>query len=99
MSRRRPSASALRLAVLAFFIFLVLFIYSSLNLTHVDLGYRQHALLQEEARLRREIDSLRARRAGLLSLERIERIAIRELGYQYPEAGQIIKVVEAPDER
>lgn len=99
MSRLRPSRSAVRLAVLAFFIFLVLFIYSSLNLTTVDLGYRQHGLLREESRLRREIDALRARRAALLSLERIERVAREELGYQYPEPGQIIKVVEAAHER
>ena len=87
MNSRQRSRSAIRLAVLAFFIFLVLFIYSSMNLMNVDLGYRQHELLLAEGRLRLEIDSLLARRAGLLSLERIERIAREELGYQYPEAG------------
>ncbi len=99
MNAGKRSRSALRLAVLAFFIFLVLFTYSSLNLMNVDLGYRQHELLRAEARLRLEIDALRARRAGLLSLERTERIARQELGYQYPEAGQIIKVVETVHER
>lgn len=99
MSRRDRTRSALRLAVLAFFIFLVLFTYSSLNLMNVDLGYRQHELLRAEARLRLEIDSLLAQRAGLLSLERTERIAREELGYQYPQPGQIIKVVERADER
>lgn len=94
MSGVNRSRSALRLAVLAFFIFLVLFIYSSLNLMNVDLGYRQHELLLAESRLRQEIDSLRALRAGLLSLERAERVAREELGYQYPQAGQIVKVVE-----
>lgn len=99
MNRRNRSRSALRLAVLAFFIFLVLFIYSSLNLVNVDLGYRQHELLLAEGRLRLEIDSLLARKAGLLSLERAERIAREELGYQYPQAGQIVKVVEQGHER
>jgi cell division protein FtsL len=94
MSRRDRSRSTLRLAVLAFFIFLVLFIYSSLNLMNVDLGYRQHELLLAEGRLRQEIDSLLASKAGLLSLERAERVAREELGYQYPQAGQIVKVVE-----
>ena len=61
--------------MLAFFIFLVLFIYSSLNLKNVDLGYRQHELLLAEERLRQEIDSLQARKAGLLNLERMERVA------------------------
>jgi cell division protein FtsL len=93
------SRGALRLAVLAFFIFVVLFIYSSMNLKNVDLGYRQHELLLTEKRLRQEIDSLQARKAGLLNLERMERVAIEELGYQYPQAGQIIKVVDNGSER
>jgi cell division protein FtsL len=84
----------IRLAVLAFFIFIVLFIYSGLNLQNVDLGYRQHELLLAEKKLRLEIDSLLAQRAELLSLERMEKVAREQLGYQYPEAGQIIKVVE-----
>ncbi|MCU0237234.1 MAG: hypothetical protein MUC72_09150 [Acidobacteria bacterium] len=99
MNGRRRSRSALRLAVLAFFIFLVLFVYSSMNLMNVDLGYRQHELLLAEGRLKLEIDTLLARKAGLLSLERTERVAREELGYQYPEPGQIVKVVEKGDER
>lgn len=88
-----------RLAVLAFFIFLVLFIYSSLNLKNVDLGYRQHELLLAEKQLRQEIDSLLASKAGLLNLERMERIAMQELGYQYPQDGQIIRIAENGHER
>ena len=99
MKRRKKDRGGRRLAVLAFFIFLVLFIYSSLNLKNVDLGYRQHELLIAESRLRLEIDSLRARKAGLLNLERMEKIAREELDYQYPEADQIIRVVEGADER
>jgi cell division protein FtsL len=99
MKGRNRSRSTLRLAVLAFFIFLVLFIYSSLNLMNVDLGYRQHELLLAEGQLRQEIDSLLARKAGLLSLERAEQVAREELGYQYPQAGQIVKVVEQGHER
>jgi cell division protein FtsL len=99
MKRRERSRADFRLFVLAFFIFLVLFIYSSMNLKNVDLGYRQHELLRTESRLRLEIDSLQAEKAGLLNLERMERIAREELGYQYPEPGQIIKVVEGADER
>ena len=94
MNSNGRSRVDLRLAILAFFIFFVLFIYSSLNLKNVDLGYRQHELLLVEKKLRLEIDSLQARRAGLLNLERMEKIAMEKLGPQYPEAGQIIKVVE-----
>ncbi len=99
MKLRERSRTGLRLAVLAFFIFLVLLVYSSLNLKNVDLGYRQHELIMAESRLRLEIDSLQAQKAGLLSLERMEKVAREQLGYQYPEAGQIIKVVERAHER
>jgi cell division protein FtsL len=97
--RKDRSRSDHRLVVLAFFIFLVLFIYSGLNLKNVDLGYQEHELLLAEQNLRLEIDALQARRAELLNLGRLERIAREELGYQYPQPGQIIKVVEGGDER
>ncbi|MCJ7525612.1 MAG: hypothetical protein MUP71_10395 [Candidatus Aminicenantes bacterium] len=98
MNSKGRSLADFRLAILAFFIFLVLFIYSSLNLKNVDLGYRQHELLLAEKTLRLEIDSLQARRAELLNLERMEKIVVEKLGYQYPEAGQIIKVIEDDNE-
>jgi len=98
MKGKRRSLADFRLAVLAFFIFFVLFIYSGLNLKNVDLGYQQHELLLAEKKLRLEIDSLQARRAQLLNLERMEKIVVEKLGYQYPQAGQIIKVVENGDE-
>jgi cell division protein FtsL len=85
MNSNDRSRAGFRLAILAFFIFFVL-------------GYRQHELLLAEKKLRLEIDSLQARRAGLLNLERMEKIAVEKLGYQYPEPGQIIKVVENGDE-
>jgi cell division protein FtsL len=98
MNSKGRSLADFRLAILAFFVFFILFIYSSLNLKHVDLGYRQHELLLTEKKLRLDIDSLQALRAGLLNLERMETIAMEKLGYQYPEAGQVIKVVENGNE-
>jgi cell division protein FtsL len=97
MNAPHKNPADFRLAILAFFIFVVLFIYSSLNLKNVDLGYLQHELLQHENRLRAEIDQLRAQRASLLNLERMEKIAVEKLGYQYPQPGQVIKVNEDDD--
>jgi cell division protein FtsL len=97
MNQPKKSPADFRLAILAFFIFAVLFIYSSLNLKNVDLGYQQHELLQQEKKMRAEIDRLRAQKASLLSLDRMEKVAIEKLGYQYPEPGQVIKVVENDD--
>ena len=94
MSKQGKSLAGFRLAILAFFIFAILFAYSSLNLKNVDLGYQQHELLQQEKKMRAEIDRLQAQKALLLNLERMEKITIEKLGYQYPEAEQIIKVVE-----
>jgi cell division protein FtsL len=98
MSMQRKSLANVRLAILAFFIFAILFTYSGLNLKNVDLGYEQHELLQQEKKLHAEIDRLQAQKALLLNLERMEKIAIEKLGYQYPEADQIIKVVEDGNE-
>jgi cell division protein FtsL len=98
MSKQRKSLADFRLAILAFFIFVILFTYSSLNLKNVDLGYQQHELLQQEKKMRAEIDRLQAQKALLLNLERMEKIAIEKLGYQYPEPDQIIKVVEDDNE-
>ena len=98
MNKQRKSLIDLRVAILAFFIFAILFTYSSLNLKNVDLGYQQHELLQRENKLRSEIDRLRAQKALLLNLERMEKIAKEKLAYQYPEADQIIKVVEDDNE-
>jgi len=98
MSKQGKSLVSFRLAILAFFIFAILFIYSSLNLKNVDLGYQEHELLQQEKKMRAQIDQLQAQKALLLNLERMEKIAIEKLGYQYPEPGQIIKVVGLADE-
>jgi cell division protein FtsL len=51
-------------------------------------------LRQYEKQLKDEINQLRAQKASLLSLERVEDIVIHKLGYQYPEPEQLIKVVE-----
>ena len=98
MNKKGKSLSDFRLAILAFFIFAILFIYSSLNLKNVDLGYQQNELLQQEKKLRMEIDQFQAQKALLLNLDRMEKIVMEKLGYQYPEADQIIRVVEADNE-
>lgn len=72
-------------------IFIVLFAYSSLNLKNIDYGYRLQELNQKERRLREEIDRLKAEKAKLFNLERVERIAREKLGYEYPQSGQVIQ--------
>jgi len=74
-------------------LFLLLFSYLSLNLKSVDFGYEMQELRQYEKLLKDEINKLKARKASLLSLERVEDIVIHRLGYQYPEPEQLIKVV------
>jgi len=98
MSKPGKTLADFRLAILAFFIFVILFTYSGLNLKNVDLGYQQHELLQQEKKMRAEIDRLQAQKAVLLNLERMEKTVVEKLGYQYPETGQIITVIENDDE-
>ena len=79
--------------------FTLLFTYSSLNLKTIDFGYEMQELLEREQQLREEIDKLKSDKARLLNLERVERIVTRELGYQYPEPDQFIKVFDRQEER
>jgi cell division protein FtsL len=94
MKESRTLGAPTALLLLTFFIFAALFVYSSLNLKNIDYGYEMQELSVREKLLREEIDKLRAERARLLNLERVEATAIGQLGYQYPESSQIIKVFE-----
>lgn len=74
-------------------IFALLVVYLNLNLTSINYGYRLRRLDNERDSLREEIDQLRARRAALLNLQRVEDVVTKRLKYQYPQSDQYIKVV------
>lgn len=74
--------------------FILIFGYLSLNLKNVDFGYEMQELSEREQELNEEINKLRAAKASLLNLERVEDIVINKLKYQYPEPEQFIKVFE-----
>ena len=78
------------LTVVAVLAIVVLFVFSSLNLKNIDYGYRIQELLQRQTALAEQIDRLRAERSQLLNLQRIESIAVQQLGFAYPEPGQVI---------
>jgi cell division protein FtsL len=80
--------------VVTIILFLLLFSYLSLNLKNVDFGYEMQELRLYERQLKEEINQLKARKASLLNLERVEDIVMNRLGYQYPEPDQLIMVVE-----
>jgi cell division protein FtsL len=75
-------------------VFILLFLYSSLNLKDIDYGYKIQELHEKEKKLTEEIDQLKAEKANLLNLKRVENIVVSRLGYQYPEPEQFIKVFE-----
>ncbi len=81
--------------LVGFVVFIILFTYSSLNLKNIDYGYQKQKLMLEEKNLQEEIDKLKAQRAMLLNLKRVETIVIEKLGYQYPKRCQIINAVSA----
>lgn len=85
--------------LITFLAFVLLFTYSSLNLKNIDFGYRMQDLLTQEKKLREEIDKLKAHRARLLNLERVEKIVRDKLGYQFPTPEQLIKVIEKQDDQ
>ncbi len=80
--------------LVTFIALLLVFTYLSLNLKSVDFGYEMTELSGRERELQEEISWLKARKASLLNLERVEKIVIDKLGYQYPEPDQLIKVFE-----
>lgn len=88
---RKQSISGVFIFV-AFLLFILLFTYSSLNLKNIDYGYRMQKLLQLQKSLEEEIDKLKAERANLLNLERVEEVVMKKLGYRYPKPEQFIKI-------
>lgn len=92
MKKKKSSNSVFIL--IAFIVFILVFTYLSLNLKNIDFGYELQELMEQEKNLREEIDKLKAQKAKLLNLERVEDIVIKKLGYQYPEPDQFIKVFE-----
>ncbi len=80
--------------LVALIVFILVFTYLSLNLKSIDFGYDIQALIEKERQLKEEIDRLKAVKASLLNLERVEKIVTQQLGYQYPEPDQFIKVFE-----
>ncbi len=97
MKGRTPHSTFRSLLLLVLLLAGIFFIYTSLNLKNIDYGYKLQELAQREKQLSEEIDRLRAERARLLSLERVERIATEQLGYRYPQADQLITVRERAD--
>ena len=75
-------------------VFILLFTYSSLNLKNLAYGYKMQELTNIEAKLKEEIDRFEAEKATLLNLQRIEKIVIKRLGYQYPQPHQFIRVFD-----
>jgi cell division protein FtsL len=74
--------------------FILIFSYLSLNLKNIDFGYEMQELTEKETALKEQINKLKAEKASLLNLERVEDIVINKLNYQYPESDQFIKVFE-----
>jgi cell division protein FtsL len=94
MKKEKKTSVSGVIVLIAFFIFILLFTYSSLNLKNIDYGYRMQNLMQRQKKLKEEIDKLRARKAKLISLERVEKVVMNKLGYRYPEPEQFIKIFD-----
>ena len=80
------------LVLVTVIVFILLFTYLSLNLKTIDFGYELQELMEVEKQLLEELDQLKSQKARLLNLERVEKVVIKELGYQYPSPDQFIKV-------
>jgi cell division protein FtsL len=87
-----PGSARGVLVLISVVAFILVFTYLSLNLKNIDFGYEMQELLTRQRQLEEEIAKLKSQKANLLNLERVEKKAIEELGYQYPGSDQFIKV-------
>ena len=95
IKKKRKSPNTTGILILITIVgFILLFTYLSLNLKNIDFGYEMQKLIQRERQLIEEIDKLKCEKARLLNLERVEKKVIKELGYQYPEPDQFIRVID-----
>ena len=66
----------------------------------VQLGYKIAGLEDRVARMKEEIKKLETKKAGLLSLRRVEGIAREDLGLTDPKPGQVLyEGVDVPQEK
>lgn len=66
----------------------------------VQLGYRIAGLEDRVARMKEEIKKLETKKAGLLSLRRVEGIAREDLGLTDPKPGQVLyEGIDIPREK
>ncbi|MCX6580832.1 MAG: cell division protein FtsL [Candidatus Aminicenantes bacterium] len=93
MKKKTSNRMWLLMTVIAF---ILVFFYLSLNLKSIDSGYEMQELFEKEQDLKEEITKLQAEKASLLSLDRVEKVVTAELGYQYPQPHQLIKVFAEP---
>lgn len=89
MKKKSSNRTWLLVTVIAF---ILVFTYLSLNLKSIDSGYEMQELFEKEQELKEEITELQAEKASLLNLDRVEKVVTAELGYQYPQPDQFIKV-------
>lgn len=92
MKKKKTSTGIIIL--IAFVIFVLAFTYLSLNLKNIASGYEMQDLIEKEKLLEEEIDKLKAQKAELLNLNRVEEKVMKELGYQYPQPDQFLKVFD-----
>jgi len=94
IKKKKKNNFAIIFSISIIIAFIILFIYSSLNLKNIDYGYKMQALILKEKLLTEDIDRLKSEKSYLLNLNRVEKIVMRKLGYKYPKPEQFIKVFE-----
>jgi cell division protein FtsL len=97
MIRKRMPRRRIALAVAVCAVGLLILVFYLQHLTETArMGLIQRDLENTLSRLREEVRTLEARKAALLSLARVEKVAREDLKMAEPAAGQI--VYESPNE-
>jgi cell division protein FtsB len=77
-------------AAFILFLLVIVTLYILYQAEAIQLGYRIAGLEDRVTRMKEEIKKLETKKAGLLSLRRVEGIARDDLGLTDPKPGQVI---------
>lgn len=101
MVNRKYNAKEIALGAAFLLLLLVIVtLYILYQAEGIQLGYRIAGLEDRVARMKEEIKKLETKKAGLLSLRRVEGIAREDLGLTDPKPGQVLyEGVDIPREK
>ncbi len=90
MRKRNKQSETFKIFIIGIIIVILFIFYLWHHMEGIKLGYKIEKLKREKEVLNEEIKKLKLKKMNYLNLERVEKIAVEELGLTYPKSEQII---------